>query len=368
VFHRNSVTSYDRRALVVLLHNLPTDRPAGRYLYRVAGRDVNEGTNFGNVRKSMRALPAWYLGIDGGGTATTAWVTDERDHVLGRGAAGPSNPVKVGLTQAEREILAAAQQALSAASKTDLHAVCVGLAGADRPQVSDPLLTWLRAEIPARLHLLTTDAAITLEAALGRAPGVVVIAGTGSIACGRDREGRMMRAGGWGSVFGDEGSAYDIGRRGVSAALRGLDGVGPRTRLAQDICSSLDLAEISDVVGMTLEPRQIAALAPLVMEAERKGDAAATQIVFEAGRELAQMAVALLVRLGLHEEHVAVVLAGGLLRSSRTLRRSLRRHLNSLAPDADVCVLRREPVQGALALARRAGRPPAVLNTVQAGF
>lgn len=315
----------------------------------------------------MKAPTARYLGIDGGGTATTAWVADERDHVVGRGTAGPSNPVKVGLTQAKREILAAARQALSAVSKVDLCAACVGLAGADRPQVSNPLLTWLRAEIPAQLHLLTTDAAITLEAALGRAPGVVVIAGTGSIACGRDREGRTMRAGGWGSVFGDEGSAYDIGRRGVNAALRALDGVGPRTRLAQDICSSLELAEISDIVGMNLEPQRIAALAPLVMEAERKDDAAAGQIVFEAGRELAQLAAALLIRLGLHEEHVHVVLAGGLLRSSRALRRSLRRHLGSLSPHVQVGVLRREPVQGALALARRAnGRDPR-LQSVRPG-
>lgn len=313
----------------------------------------------------MKALPARYLGVDGGGTATTAWVTDERDHVLGRGAAGPSNPIKVGMTQARREILAAAQQALSAAAKVDLYAACVGLAGVDRPQVSEPLLTWLRTEFPARVHVLTTDAAITLEAALGRAPGVVVIAGTGSIACGRDREGRTMRAGGWGSVFGDEGSAYEIGRRGVNAALRALDGVGPRTRLAQDISSSLELADISDIVAMNLEPHQIAALAPLVMEAERKDDAAACQIVFEAGRELAQLAAALLVRLGLHEEHVAVVLAGGLLRSSRALRRSLRRHLGSLAPQAQVGVLRREPVQGALALARRSNGSASASHSVR---
>ncbi|HEV2424035.1 MAG TPA: BadF/BadG/BcrA/BcrD ATPase family protein [Terriglobia bacterium] len=306
------------------------------------------------MRKMTKTLTARYLGIDGGGSATTAWVADERDHVLGRGAAGPSNPVKVGLTQAKQEILAATGQALAAASKVELYAACAGLAGVDRPQMSEPLLTWLRTEIPAQIHLLTTDAAITLEAALGRAPGVVVISGTGSIACGRDREGRMMRSGGWGSVFGDEGSAYDIGRRGVNAALRALDGVGLSTRLAQDISGSLDLAEISEIVGLNLAPRQIAALAPLVLEAERKDDAAGCQIVFEAGRELAQLAAALLVRLGLNEEYVHVVLAGGLLRSSRALRRSLRRHLASLAPQAQVGVLRREPVQGALALARRA--------------
>ncbi len=314
---------------------------------------VNHGMNFSNARANMMPLASFYLGIDGGGTATTAWLADERGRVLGRGTAGPSNPVKVGLSAAKREILAAARQATNR-RQVQMRAVCMGLAGADRPKIARPLLTWLRKNIPASTHVLTTDAAITLEAALGNAPGVVVIAGTGSIACGRDREDLLLRAGGWGSQFGDEGSAYAVGRSAVAAALRDLDGIGPRTRLGRDISRSLGLAEISEIVGLNLEPQQIAALAPLVMEAERKGDGPARQIVSEAGRELAQLAAALIRRLGMRHERVAAVLAGGLLRSSEALQRSFHRHLRKLAPGARVSVLRREPVEGALLLARRA--------------
>ena len=297
-----------------------------------------------------------YLGIDGGGTSTTARVTDSRGRVRGRGAAGPSNPVKVGLPAAKREILAAARQALADVPRSQIRAVCVGLAGADRTQVSRPILNWLPRAIPAQAHLLTTDAAIALEAALGTRPGVVVIAGTGSIACGRDHQGRILRVGGWGSVFGDEGSAFDLGRRGIGAALRALDGVGPHTRLAGDICTSLELAEVSEVVGLSLKPSQIAALARLVIEASGRGDGPARRIVDGAGRELARLAAALIRRLGLRQQSVAVVLAGGLLLSSEVLRRSLRLHLGRLAPEARVTVLGRDPVEGALAMARRAGR------------
>jgi glucosamine kinase len=295
-----------------------------------------------------------YLGIDGGGTVTTAWVADRRGRARERGAAGPSNPVKVGLPAAKRELLAAARQALEDSPRAELRSVCVGLAGGDRPEVSRPILTWLRKQFPARTHLLTTDAAVTLTAALGSAPGMVVIAGTGSIACGRNRAGRMLRAGGWGSAFGDEGSAFDMGRKAVQSALKALDGRGPRTSLARLICGSLGLAEISQIVGLNLKPQQTAALAPLVIEAARKGDGPARQIVDKSAQDLAQLAAALLRRLGLREGRVPVVLAGGLLRGSVALRRRFRRHLGKLAPEATVSVLRREPVEGALELAMRA--------------
>jgi N-acetylglucosamine kinase-like BadF-type ATPase len=298
-------------------------------------------------------LASLSLGIDGGGTTTTACVSDDSGQVVGRGTAGASNPVKVGLSASKRAILAAARPALAAIPHGELRAVCLGLAGADRREIRQPILTWLRKAIPAQTHLLTTDAAIALEAALGRRPGVIVIAGTGSIACGRDTAGHVARAGGWGSVFGDEGSAYAVGRSAISAALRARDGLTPPTRLEQDISSSLGLVEIQRVAGLKLTHQQVAALAPLVLAASRKGDRAAVQIVNEAARELARLATALIRRLKLGGQPVRVVLAGGLLLSNGTLRSNLRRRLKTLAPQAAVSVLRREPVQGAIELARR---------------
>jgi glucosamine kinase len=302
-----------------------------------------------------------YLGVDGGGTRTTVWVSNAKARVLGRATAGPSNPVKVGLASAQREILAAARQALAQARGGALQAVCLGLAGADRAEVSRPLIAWLRKNLPARFHLVTTDAAIALEAALGddsekERPGIVVIAGTGSIACARDTQGRILRCGGWGAVFGDEGSGYDLGRNAVRAALRAFDGRGPTTRLGEAITRALRLKSIIQMPGRNAPSDEIAALAPVVIKTARAGDAVARQLVDDAGRDLAELALALLARLGPETKSPRVVCAGGLFRASAALRRSFALSLRESVPGARISLLRREPVEGALALARRAPR------------
>ena len=300
-----------------------------------------------------------YLGVDGGGTRTTVWVSDAKGRVLGRGAAGPSNPVKVGVASAKREILAAARQALAQAGSSALHAVCLGLAGADRPEISGPLAAWLRKHFPAQFHLVTTDAAIALEAALGedfraQEPGIVVIAGTGSIACARDARGRILRCGGWGAVFGDEGSGYDLARNALRAALRAFDGRGAHTRLGEALARALRLKSIIQMPGRNAFLEEIAALAPVVIKIARSGDVVARNLVDDAGRNLAELALALILRVDPKNEPPRIVCAGGLFRASAALRRSFARHLKKAVPGARISLLRREPVEGALALARGA--------------
>ena len=131
-----------------------------------------------------------FLGIDGGGTRTTAWLADGEGKLLGRAESGPSNPLKVGFRAAEREILKAFRACLreagfppSAARASRppvVRAVCAGIAGVARQAVHRPLLAWMRRHIPARHYLLTSDAAIALAAAVRDAPGIIVNAGTGS--------------------------------------------------------------------------------------------------------------------------------------------------------------------------------------------
>ena len=302
--------------------------------------------------------------MDGGGTRTTAWVADERGRIVGRSQAGPSNPLKVGLDASQRVMLRAARLAMRQARlsrlrasrtrerRSGIEAVAVGLAGVDRPQVHRPLLAWLRRSVPARFHLLTSDAAIALEAAVGSSPGIIVISGTGSIGYGRDESGRVLRAGGWGSLFDDEGSGHDLGRRAVAAALRAADGRGPYTRLTAKICRALKLKEIDRVILRPLEPYQIAALFPLVLEAARERDRVALELCEEAGRELAGVAVALLKRFGWLDRAVPVACAGGVFASSPRIRRSFTRHLRLRAPLAHVMTLRRPAVAGAIRLAR----------------
>ncbi|MFB3922365.1 MAG: N-acetylglucosamine kinase [Terriglobia bacterium] len=295
-----------------------------------------------------------FLGIDGGGTRTTAWLADERKRVLGRSVAGASNPLKVGFAPAQREVLRAARGAFRDAGLRfgRLEAVCVGLAGVDRPQMHRPLFTWLRRAIPASHHQLTSDAHIAMRAAIGDSPGIIVISGTGSISFARDDRGRVLRSGGWGAPLDDAGSGYDLGRKALIAALRDYDGRGAFTHLTARVCNALKIPDITRVILLPLTPQDIAALFPIVLTAARRRDAVAQQMCEEAGKDLADLALALLRRLGWQRRIVPVVTAGGVFRASLRIRQSFRRHLRRHAPQARILLLRHPAVEGALALAR----------------
>jgi N-acetylglucosamine kinase-like BadF-type ATPase len=310
---------------------------------------------------------AYYLGIDGGGTRTMAWLGDERGKVLAKAVAGPSNPLKVGFEACQREILRAARKAVGADSPRQgggakpplLDAVVLGLAGTDRPPVHRRLSAWLRRAIPAREHMLTSDADIALDAAIGNSPGIIVISGTGSIACARDERGRVHRAGGWGMLFDDAGSGYDLGRKSIVAALQAYDGRGPRTQLMKRLCSALHLRDITQVVLKPLTPQTIAALFPVALKAAQHRDPVAQRLCAEAGRDLAELALALTRRLGWNRRAFPVACAGGVFGASPAIRRSFSYYLRHAAPQARVTLLHREPVEGALALARELGRTAA---------
>jgi N-acetylglucosamine kinase-like BadF-type ATPase len=304
----------------------------------------------------------YFLGIDGGGTRTTAWLADEDGKVLARVEAGPSNPLKVGLRAAEREIRRATRTALRQAEVLKdgrgwsrarlLDAVCAGVAGIDRPAVYRPLFAWMRRHIPARHHLLTSDAAIALAAAVGDSPGILVNAGTGSIALLRDDRGHLLRAGGWGVPFDDLGSGYDLGCKGVTAALEAFDGRGSHTRLTERICRVLSLPDITEIVPKKLEPQEIAALSAQVIEAAQQGDLVACCLCDDAARDLANLAVALLKRAGWARRSVPVACTGGVFRSSHRIRHAFAREVRRFAPKARVELLARPPVEGALWLGR----------------
>lgn len=304
---------------------------------------------------------AFFLGIDGGGTRTTAWLADDH-RVLARVESGPSNPLKVGFEESTTQLLLAATMALKAArlgaaprdrvGKPVLESVCIGLAGVDRPLVYNRLSKWLKKVILARSHLLTSDAAIALEAALHGALGVVVISGTGSISFARDSQGVVHRSGGWGSMFDDLGSGYDLGRRAIIAALQEYDGRGAPTLLHRMIVRALALKDITFVVLKDLSARDIAALFPLVLKAANRGDRVAESLCDEAGRDLADLALALLRKLKWLGHSVPVVCSGGAFKSSERIRRSFARHLHSEAPQAEIHLLRRPAIEGAISLAR----------------
>jgi glucosamine kinase len=295
----------------------------------------------------------WFMGIDGGGSRTTACLADETRRILSRATSGPSNPCKVGVATAQRHLLTAARGALrkSGLGRQRLDGLCAGIAGVDRASVRRKLEAALRQAIPARNYLVTTDGITALEAGLGGSAGLIVISGTGSIAYARTGDGQVFRCGGWGTVFDDAGSGYDIGRKAIQAALRDFDGRGSKTRLQDALCEALSLRTITEAVGVALPPHRIAALFPLVERVARDGDVVARKLCQDAGKDLAELARALLKRMGGFDQRLRVICAGGVLNSSLRVRRSFARELRQHAPRITVALLGREAVEGALGLA-----------------
>ncbi|MFY9573037.1 MAG: BadF/BadG/BcrA/BcrD ATPase family protein, partial [Blastocatellia bacterium] len=235
-------------------------------------------TTIDRVPRSTRSgLEKYFLGIDGGGTKTNAVVTDSSFRIIGEGFSGAANPLRVGLEEAVAHIDEAVAEACSQAGieRDDVDSACAAIAGINHPihyhTMKDALDEALRV---AGLELVT-DARAALEGALDGKPGVVVIAGTGSIAIGINEAGQQARAGGFGPTLSDEGSGYDIAQRALKAVVSSFDGRSSRTALAERICSRLGVAGPSDLPGVIYnsdsEPVDIAPLAELVHEAACKG-------------------------------------------------------------------------------------------------
>lgn len=263
---------------------------------------------------------ALFLGVDGGQSSTTALVGDETGRVLGLGQDGPCNHVSGPEKRAKfvSAIGGAVSKALTAAGLDphagDFAAACFGFSGG--PQDKQPLI-----EEMFRFGALsvTTDALIALVGATSGEPGLITIAGTGSIALGRNAEGGIARAGGWGYVFGDEGGGFDIVRQALRAALRQEEGWGPPTSLHGRLIEATGAADANDLLHRfyTIDwPRpRIAALSKLVDQAALEGDPVAAAILNRAAQELATIAAAVRTQLFAPRETPRTAFIGGVFRS-----------------------------------------------------
>jgi N-acetylglucosamine kinase len=234
------------------------------------------------------------------------------------------------------------------------------MAGLDRAEDEQVLMGLLQPLLPEVSLRLVPDFEIALVGGTGgRRGGVIVIAGTGSIAAGHDGTGRTVRAGGWGHLLGDEGSGYQIALRGLNAATRAQDGRGPATTLLESLPAASGAASLDDLASrIYLEGwavGQVAALAPVVLAAAADGDAIARGIVAAAGHELSRAAVAVIRALG-KDEPLEVVLSGGIFGGSPFLVEAVQEEITAFAPGADVHLPRREPVFGAVWLALEEAR------------
>lgn len=299
------------------------------------------------------------LGIDAGGTKTVCMLADERGQIVAEARGGGANLQSAGELEVEKVLHQVMEAALAERDVTP-EAICLGMAGVDRPDDGDAVRGIMRRIGYKSRVVVVNDALVALVAGAGDNPGVVVVAGTGSIAYGKDASGHAARAGGWGYLLGDEGGGFWIGRAALSSAVRQYDGRGPATLLTDMVLEQMKLDNptqlIHEIYYRDLHRHAIAALAALVPRAAEAGDAVATDILARAGTELASAAASVITRLGMRGDVFPTILAGGIFRGLPSLARDVTVRLSEVAPRSAVRILDVQPAVGAVRLALAAAR------------
>lgn len=298
------------------------------------------------------------VGIDAGGTKTHAILADLDGRLVGE-ARGPGANIS---TAGGAAVEAALRQVIAGAiggRDVTLAAIGLGMAGADRPDDHEILDAIMRRVAPHVPVVIVNDALAALVAGAGLGPGLVVIAGTGSIAFGRDPNGRTARSGGWGYILADEGSGFWIGAQALRAVMRQWDGRGPATSLTPAVLAHLRLENPvrigPSLYGGEVPVAAIASLAPLVGSAAADGDPVAAAILDHAAAELALAASSVARRLEMLDGPFPCVLAGGVFRMS-SLVEAFSRAIRATAPGANVRRLQDPPALGAVRLALEEAR------------
>lgn len=298
-----------------------------------------------------------FLGFDAGGTKTDCTLMDGAGRLLAETRGAGANPMRAGFARACDVLGETAQRVLVEAGRDAEHirAICAGIAGAGRQRVARRILSYFTHAFPHAEVRVLTDIELALSAAAGDGPGLVVIAGTGSAVGGRNAAGKFARAGGWGPWIGDDGSAYDIGRRAVKAALRARDGLGPATLLGEKILLAQETHDWQVVLGrIAKRPDSVfPPLFPLVTSSAVAGDVAAQEILATGGKQLAALAESVINALGMQAESFLIAKSGGVFSEPSQLESVLSAELFRVAPKAQVEPLRVPPARAAAELARK---------------
>lgn len=281
-----------------------------------------------------------FLGVDGGGTKTHIVLMNENRLVLGEGFSGPSNPLRVGVETAVSNIAFAVNETCekNRLSINDIAGATLGLAGVRR----DDIRKSVRDRITKTFHLpevhVTTDAEIAWYGTTNGAPGLVIIAGTGSVCLGKDAVGKTSIAGGWGPLAGDEGGGAGISRLALQAVAKAFDGRGQKTALTEQATEYFRVAGPEALIVAIYSPQvdnlRIAGFAKYVVETALAGDRVAVDIINDAGKELGIAASAVIRNLGLQNETIPVGCVGGIFKAGSLLTTSLKQMLRLAAPQA----------------------------------
>ena len=313
--------------------------------------------------------PHYWLGVDGGGTnCRAAIINGDRgapvangfgSKVLGEGHAEAANHIRVGIEAAITHVVEAVTQACQQAGigPPQITAACVGLAGVSHPDHHRQMLSALKKALPISDMTLETDARVALAGATGNKPGVVIIAGTGSIACGVNSRGRFARAGGWGPVMGDEGSGSYIGRRALESVMMSYDYRGEPTSMMEPILRHFGVPSPPELPPVIYDDpdraaREITQLSKIAVEAAREGDKVALEILKDAAKELAVATIAVIEQLRMEHDEFQVAYVGGVFEAGELILDQFSEEIKAFAPHAKIAPPIDPPVIGAAQMAR----------------
>lgn len=309
----------------------------------------------------MAQRPQFVIGMDGGGTKTAAIIANLHGDILAEHTAGPSNFQIIGVEETARVLFSLISSCCDSigCNFSDISAMTIGLTGAGRPvdqqRMKDGLLKYAaKKHVRLRGVKIESDARIALEGAFKGGAGIILIAGTGSIAFGKDAKGNVHRTGGWGRILGDEGSGYFIGRAGMSAVTRHLDGRQPATKLTALVSKKFGLKNQTDIIAAVYKNNfDLASVAPLVLHAAETRDRVCLEIVNIAVTELETHVRALLLKLcpksrRAVKEKLLLTFVGGLLANDTLLAKLLRKRLADTLPEIQIIKPMAPPVYGAV--------------------
>ncbi len=281
----------------------------------------------------------YVLGVDGGGTKTTALLVSLDGTVAAEEQAGPTNLQIVTVNDAVKIIVKLIQACCLKAdcSPEQLKSIVLGMAGAGR--VADKTAFLGELENSAKKNklklssiVIETDARIALEAAFASSFGIVIMAGTGSIALGKGEDGKIYRIGGWGRILGDEGSGYVIGRQALNAAVRSSEGRADKTKLLKFALEHFGISSTDELVTKVYrENADISSFAPKVIQAALEFDHVAHNILFSQANELAELVRVLVAQIQ-PKRKIPVALMGGLLDSENVFSKIVRERIARSLP------------------------------------
>lgn len=298
------------------------------------------------------------LAIDGGGSRTRCLAIDERGQTLGAVESGASNHLLVERKTVARSLSEAIENALaqSRLQRSDVACVSAGLAGVDYDGAGEEEMRQVLRELGFNRTVINGDMVIAHAGALAGKHGIMALAGTGSSILGIGRNGERVKVGGWGPVYGDEGSAYRIGEMTLRAAARDFDGFDAKTALTEAVKNALGIDDFKETVNLVyvkgLEIREIAALSRVAYEVAEAGDAVARKIFMQAGEELSESVATAIARLSVRGEKIEVSYQGSVLESCSLVRESFIAGLARCEPQAEIVPPRYAPVIGAYLLGR----------------